>query len=149
MNRIQFAKRKLEQWASCDEKIRLVNMEIEDYQAQLKDARELNAINMDGMPHGNTVSNPTEQKALTVLKIEETYLGTISYLADEAQKAQKIRAEIDGLLDELPPLYREICTARYKRRLAWLDVADECCISEAYAKELHGNIIDVINMSFK
>lgn len=134
----------LQNWASTSEKLDRLNRTLREYQEKLEEARELTGINYDGMPHGTSVSNPTERKAMMALHIDETYQLIFTDLLRSIYEAMETKRKVDKVLQNLPPICERICWKRYGEGLRWWMVAEECGISEEYAKHLHTAILRLI-----
>jgi|GEM_PF-2388867 len=50
----------------------------------------------DGMPHGTTISNPTEQLALKMIKLKESYENNKIKLLDKTLKIDKFLSSVDN-----------------------------------------------------
>ncbi len=73
----------------------------EQYANSLKSISVLGAQNLDGMPHGTNVSNPTEQKCIKLLDIEKTKAWIIAIETMESRLSEikrhflKVRREAE------------------------------------------------------
>ena len=137
----------LQQWAATDKKLDKLNRTLESYRAKLENARDLTGMQYDGMPHGSQVGKPTEEKALSVLEIEETYRPIFVEILLQIQETVEAKKKVDEILKTLPPFYEEVASARYAQGLRWWEVADALGYSEQYVKHIHTVILKTIRDS--
>lgn len=129
-------------WANADKFCARANEEISEYQTLLDGARDLTGLAMDGMPHGSTVGNPTESKAMRVLELEEQYTGHIEYLCTQVAEALALKRTIDGVLNTFPPQYLRMATLRYKYGYSWLKVSLQMYLSEQRVRQMDADLVD-------
>lgn len=71
------------------------------YQEQSKLAKDIDAlrglqsVNMDGLPHGNKVTHPTEDAALAVMDMLRKKRDRINYVAKRISENERLLAKID------------------------------------------------------
>lgn len=87
------------------------------------------AGNMDGLPHGSGVSDPTSTAALQLKALEEQYFNQLAKIA-EAKKT------IEAMIDELDPVERKVLRYRYIKGLKW----EAVCVATHYSWRAVHNI---------
>ena len=93
------------------------------------------APNMDGMPRGSGVSDPTAARAFARIRIRERY---------EAQLAELDRAqlELEHLIGSLDPVERRVMRYRYMQGLQWEAVCAAMNYSWRQTHKIHARALD-------
>lgn len=93
--------------------------------------------NMDGMPRGSGAGDPVLAIVSQHIALKDKYLQ----LLGELSRAQ---AEIEDLINVLPPRYRVLMRLRYIQGLQW----EEVCVSVGYGwsqtHHIHAKALDTI-----
>ena len=97
-------------YADCVKKVERYNERIEQIENTLK------GVNLDGMPHGTALGDPTRTKALNLAILREQ-LGYAKVDAEEMR--QQIADNIEKMKT---PKYKELLFDRYLLLLPWKEV---------------------------
>ena len=135
---------KLYRWATCDQTCHKAVMDIARYREMVKDARDITGVSYDGMPRGTDVTNPTERKALKVLKLEDEYEAHIEYLLAQVTGDLEVKRMVDSVLESFPPIYTQLATLRYQKGYLWSVVARTIYVSEATVRRMDKQIVEAI-----
>lgn len=133
----------LRMWGMATEMCEDLQQEIRDYYHLIEDARDLTGLAMDGMPHSSTPGNPTESKALRTMALEEKYGDHIAAVEKKVDEIINNRNMIEDILSGMSPIYKTMCTLKYKRNnemgrtLSWMEISWELNFSEPYVKKMH------------
>lgn len=114
---------------------------LSEYAVLLNAARDLSGNPPDGMPHGTSVGNPTQQRAMAAIALEQAYEGYADYLRRELESALVNEKLVEEALSRAPAVCRDICLLRYRDGKPWEKVADEVSYSVSYCKRLHGRLL--------
>lgn len=107
------AKAYLRQYADLVRKIERYKERIEGIENVLK------GINLDGLPHGSSIGDPTKNAALNLALLEEQLQLAIL-------EAEQTRQEIADNIEQMPTQkYKELLFDRYLLLMRWEDVTDE------------------------
>lgn len=90
--------------------------------------------NTDGMPHGSSISNRTEESALVLVEAAEQYKKA------EAEALKK-RQQVFNLIWNVPGLKGDILYERYINLKSWDQVADSLHYSLQHIHRLHGEVL--------
>ena len=74
------------------------------------------------------------------MALEESYGAQLEYLYGEVIRVLKIRRFVDGILAEMPPVYRQVCEQRYVKRRTWVRVGMELGIADKTAMRYHAQV---------
>ena len=74
------------------------------------------------------------------MALEESYGAQLEYLYGEVIRVLKIRRFVDGILAEMPPVYRQVCEQRYGKRRTWPRVGMELGVSESTVQRYHAHV---------
>ena len=135
---------KLYRWATCDQTCHKAVTDIARYREMVKDARDITGVSYDGMPHGTDVTNPTERKALKVLKLEEEYEAHIEYLLAQVTGDLEVKRMVDNVLESFPPIYTQMAVLRYQKGYLWSVVARTIYVSEATVRRMDKQVVEAI-----
>ena len=134
----------LYRWASCDATCYKAVQDIAKYRELINEARDLTGVSYDGLPHGNDITKPTEQKALKVLALEDEYEAHIEYLLAQVTGDLEIKRMVDSVLGNFPPIYTQMATLRYAKGYVWSVVARTIYVSEATVRRMDKQVVDAI-----
>lgn len=129
------AKEYLQQYRSIDERVHILQAEVEKLRA---DAESM-SINLDGMPRGSGTNDKTARLAVLLAECETA-------LQNELSKLWSLRLEIVATIGELrEPKYQAILYARYIEGKTWEVIAYEMDITWRYCYMLHGYALEKLN----
>lgn len=94
-------------------KLYYLKLEIKELKLEIKNLSEINSSELTGMPHGSTISNPTEQYFLKKQKLIEKLNSKLEKYIDELTRIENI---IDAIDD---PVIRLIARLRFIDNLKW------------------------------
>lgn len=129
------AKEYMEQYADACRIIRQCQEQY-DREALLIDAVRSPSDN-DGMPHGNSISRPTETKAIRLA-------GKSLSLLQAKQEAQKIQQEIYEIAFKIGGVESDVLIERYIKLKSWHDVFIAVNYSESQTKRYHNAGLDKV-----
>lgn len=107
--------RKLYWLGSCSMKMS-IEKEIRELQAECRALREYKSVNLDGMPHGNTVGDTIGDK---VAKIVDIYDKRIEELGKKLEKQLAEKDKLYSLISTLTVEEQDVIRAKYIYRLRW------------------------------
>lgn len=122
-------------WGDAREQANRYQSQIKDFENRLDDMRGLSGLNFDGLPHGNSISDPTARKAEKILQLCELYEQTITQTYILLNRTLDMMVKVDRLLEDCSPLQRQIAYLRYRERRPWIYVSIKLNISEAWARK--------------
>jgi len=114
------AKEILRQYEYADRRVRRIEMELED-ELRMIDAIRSPSDN-DGMPHGNGIGRPTEEKALKLADIRLR-------LVDARIEAVEARQKVFDLVNSIDGIEGDLLFERYVKLRKW----EEICIILNYS----------------
>lgn len=114
------AKEFLKQYEYADRRVKRLETELED-EIQMIDAIR-SASDNDGMPHGNNISRPTEDKALRLAEKRQR-------LVDARLEAVEARQKVFDLIDGIDGIEGDLLFERYVKLRKW----EEICIILHYS----------------
>lgn len=100
-------------------KLYYIKREIEDLKEEIKNIPEISGIDMSGMPHSNTVSDPIYNLILKKEKLVIRLNKKIEKYLDELIRIENI---IDGI-DDIE--VRTIARMRFVLNKKWVDIGEE------------------------
>lgn len=129
------AKEYLRQYEYAAKRIKRLEEEYEAERLQIDAVRSVS--DNDGMPHGNGISKPTEEKAIRLAdKLQE--------LADARLEAVEIRREVFNFVDGIGGEEGEVLYYRYIKLLLWREVADEMGYTERAVFSIHARALAIV-----
>lgn len=100
------------------------------------------AINYDGMPHGNKISNTT---ALSAIKIADTDTAErIKELKIRILELKKLRTEIMKEIYSLAPVHKAIICGFYIQGQKWEQIAEQINYSVRQSKNIRCIVLEVL-----
>lgn len=100
------------------------------------------AINYDGMPHGNNIS---DQTALLAIKLAETDTAErIKVLTDRIQELKKLKTEILKEILTLTPIHKTIICGFYLQGQKWERIAEQINYSVRRSKDIRYIALEVL-----
>lgn len=106
----------LRNYPSMTEKVHSIENEIELAKEEAQATRDVGSITLDGMPHGNAISDPTYQKAKKVIDI---YDERISKLLDDQLAIIRKQQRLADIIRDLTPDEYNVIQARYFKGIHW------------------------------
>ena len=85
----------LRAWGKTDRENERLEAEYADIVREVEALRGLQALNIDGMPHGNKVTHPTEETALAVIDMLERRKGRLDAIRKRIEDNKRFLARID------------------------------------------------------
>lgn len=129
------AKDYLQQYRLMDERIRILQAEVERLRA---DAESV-SINLDGLPRGSSSNDKTARLAVMLAECE-------TKLQEELSRLWSKRIEIIDKISKLnEPKYQTILYSRYIEGKTWETIAYEMDITWRYCYMLHGYALEKLN----
>lgn len=107
------AKEFLNQYRDCSRKLKSLEREINNLEESVDTIRS--ASDNDGMPHGNNIGRPTEDKAIKLV-------DTIAMYKDLYADAMLKRAEIFDVIMQVDDIKHEVLYLRYVEGLHWEEI---------------------------
>ncbi len=123
-------------WGGAPEQARRYQKQIKDFRDRLDDYRDLSAMTYDGGPKSTAVSDPTGKKAMKILELMELYEKTIEQTTILMNRTLALMLLVDKILEDLPPLQRQIAYLRYRDKRPWVYITMRLSISDAWARRL-------------
>ena len=100
------------------------------------------AINYDGMPHGNNISDST---ALLAIKLAETDTAErIKVLKSRLKELKKLRTEILKEISSLSPIHKAIICGFYLQGQKWEHIAEQINYSVRQSKNIRCVALEVL-----
>lgn len=148
LNEIEKSSRKrvrdiLRQWGKTDRELQRLEAEYVRIIEEVNALRGLHAINMDGMPHGNKVTHPTEETAIAVMQMLERRQDRLADIISRISDCKRFLARIEYAM--VVAKNSEFLRRNYHdcvRPMAKL--ADEFHVSEPTAWRMENDGIDSI-----
>lgn len=98
-------------------KLYFIKLEIEEIKDEIKSITEISSAEITGMPHGATISNPTEQNFLKKEKLIEKLEKKVNQYIDELIR-------IEGIIDNIEnEEVRLIARLRFIQNLKWDEIS--------------------------
>lgn len=91
----------------------------------------------DGMPHGNGISKPTEDKAIRLADKALAYQTA-------ALEAIRIRQQVFDLIETIPGEHGAVLYERYVNLKTWDEVAQSVGYSVRQTFRIHGEALDMV-----
>lgn len=134
----------LRQWGRTDRENERLEAEYVLIVREIEALRGLQAVNMDGMPHGNKVTHPTEETALAVMQMMERRQDRLAEIIKRIGENKKLLARIEYAMvvaknaDFLRRNYHDCVRPMSK-------LAEEFNVSEATAWRMEKEGVDSIS----
>lgn len=129
------AKEFLKQYEYADRRAKRLKAEYER-EMQLIDAIR-SASDNDGMPHGNGISKPTEDKAIRLADKALAYQTA-------ALEAIRIRQQVFDLIETIPGEHGAVLYERYVNLKTWDEVSQSVGYSVRQTFRIHGEALDMV-----
>ncbi len=129
------AKEYLRQYEYADKRVKRLEEEYEAERLLIDAVRSVS--DNDGMPHGNGISKPTEEKAIRLA-------DKLQRLSDARLEAVGIRQELYDFIEGIDGEEGEVLYCRYVRLLLWREVADELGYTERAVFKIHSRALDLV-----
>ena len=130
------AKEYLRQYEYAAKRVKRLEEEYNTEREQIDAVRSVS--DNDGMPHGNGISKPTEDKAVRLAdKLQE--------LADARLDAVEIKREVFNFVEGIGGEEGEVLYCRYIKLLLWREVADELGYTERAVFNIHARALAIVD----
>ena len=129
------AKEYLRQYEYAAKRVKRLEEEYETERLQIDAVRSVS--DNDGMPHGNGISKPTEDKAVRLT-------DKLQRLADARLEAVAIRQELFDFIDGIDGEEGDVLYHRYVQLLLWREVADCMGYTERAVFNIHARALLVV-----
>ena len=117
--------------------VRLLNAEAREIAAEYDG---LNAVAMDGMPHGSTPGRPVE--GLAEKAVENNLADKLQVLDVKKQILETDAAAIKDCLDAVNGRYKQVLTLRYRDKYSWGGISARMGIPDSTARNWHIRAIE-------
>lgn len=94
----------------------------------------------DGMPHGNGIIKPTEEKAIRLA-------DKTKRLIDAKKEAVEIRREVFDFVESIPGVEGDVLFLRYVQLERWTEIADKLSYSLPGVYSIHSRAIELVEKS--
>ena len=130
-------RRRLQRWAKLGERIDGLRAMIRAIQDDINGVGDLKSQNLDGMPHGTTVGQPTELAALQRIALRESYRARLEELEQQIQEADRLRESLEEAVTYLMPEEAFVINRHYRDGKTYEQVAEEqdCDVSTVKRRE--------------
>ena len=129
----------LEFYKDIDLDIKVTSEWLEQYES-VYDTR--GAINYDGMPHGNNISDSTALLAIEIAKTDTA--ERIRILKDRVKDLKKLRTEILKEISSLNPIHKAIVCGFYLQGQKWERIAEQISYSVRQSKNIRCVALEVL-----
>lgn len=110
-------RRRLRKWARNAEEIAALWDQYKAIVDEIDAAGELRAQNLDGMPHAQTVGQPTEAAAIKRITLAERYADRLADLKQRIDDLESIAVDIDAALIFVSADEETVIRLKYKGHL--------------------------------
>lgn len=130
-------RRRLQRWTKLGERIDGLRAMIRAIQDDINGVGDLKSQNLDGMPHGTTVGQPTELAALQRIALRESYRARLEELEQQIQEADRLRESLEEAVTYLMPEEAFVINRHYRDGKTYEQVAEEqdCDVSTVKRRE--------------
>lgn len=104
------------------------------------------AINYDGMPHGNNISDSTALLAIEIAKTNTA--DRIRVLKGRVKDLKKLRTEILKEISSLNPIHKAIVCGFYLQGQKWERIAEQISYSVRQSKNIRCVALEVLGGKF-
>ena len=133
----------LEFYKDIDLDIKVTSEWLEQYES-VYDTR--GAINYDGMPHGNNISDSTALLAIEIAKTDTA--DRIRVLKGRVKDLKKLRTEILKEISSLNPIHKAIVCGFYLQGQKWERIAEQISYSVRQSKNIRCVALEVLGGKF-
>lgn len=130
-------------YKDIDLDIEVVNKWLEQYESTY-DTR--GAINYDGMPHGNNISDSTALFAIAIANTDTA--ECIGALKSRIKELKKLRTEILKEISSLSPVHKAIICGFYLQGQKWEHIAEQINYSVRQSKNIRCVALEVLGRKF-
>lgn len=149
-------RRRLRKWARNAEEIAAL---LDQYKAivdEIDAAGELRAQNLDGMPHAQTVGQPTEAAAIKRITLAERYADRLADLKQRINDLEAVAVDIDAALIFVSADEETVIRLKYKghidrdrkdaQPLTYAEVAARLHYTNRRIKQIEAAAVDTIGV---
>lgn len=108
----------LRRWARVAEFCAARNEEVRQYHALMVATGGVRTQNLDCMPRSTDVHNETLNTVMHLMEMESEYAELVKRIQQEVRDETAFKLYVDGIVNRLPAIQREIIYCRYKRRMS-------------------------------
>lgn len=130
-------------YKDIDLDIKVTSKWLEQYES-VYDTR--GAINYDGMPHGNNISDSTALLAIEIAKTDTA--NRIQVLKGRVKDLKKLRTEILKEISSLNPIHKAIICGFYLQGQRWERIAEQISYSVRQSKNIRCVALEVLGGKF-
>lgn len=130
------AKEFLKQYEYAAKRIRRLEEELNDERLMIDAVRSLS--DNDGLPHGNSISKPTEERAIRLA-------DKLSDLVQARLDAIELRREVFDVVDRVEGVPGDVLFARYIKLMKWDDVSEYVNYSWKWTHHFHKVGLDIVS----
>lgn len=134
------AKEYLKQYEYADRRVRRLEAEYRAEQMMIDAIRS--ASDNDGMPHSQSISRPTEDKAIRLA-------DSLMKLADARIEAVAKRREVYDLIDSIDGIEGDVLYQRYVNLKKWEEICVELHYSWQGIHKVHKRALDIVGSRLK
>ena len=139
-------KKLLFEYASMDERIKDINMQIKFWKETQQAMRETRSVNMDGLPHSSNVGDPVANAAIKIVdRLDANIRELLLELGDMYDK----QAEIRALLSCLTAEEYKIIEQRYIKHIIWDYLPSKMHCSRSTCFNIHDKAIKKLIAKYK
>lgn len=130
-------RRRLQRWTKLGDRIAGLRLMVRAIQDDINGVGDLKSQNLDGMPHGTTVGQPTELAALQRIALRESYRPRLEELERQLTEAVRLRESIEEAVTYLMPEEAFVINRHYRDGMTYELVAEEqdCDVSTVKRRE--------------
>jgi RNA polymerase sigma factor (sigma-70 family) len=130
-------RRRLQRWEKLGDRIAGLRLMVRAIQDDINGVGDLKSQNLDGMPHGTTVGQPTELAALQRIALRESYRARLEELEQQIQEADRLRESLEEAVMYLMPEEAFVINRHYRDGKTYEQVAEEqdCDVSTVKRRE--------------
>lgn len=135
---------RLQRWGKLGDHVEGLRLMIRAIHDDINGVGDLKSQNLDGMPHGTTVGQPTELAALQRIALRESYRPRLEELERQIRDAEKFRESIEEAVTYLMPEDAFVVNRHYRDRLTYEQVAEEADCDVSTVKRRERRAVDMI-----
>ena len=133
----------LKLWGKAERETKTLDAEYRRIVDEIDALRGLQSMNMDGLPHGNKVTHPTEDSAIAIMDMLSRKRDRLNYIFKRIEEDERILAKIEYAM--VLPKYPELLRRYYHDGIRPMQkVADEFHVSKRSAWYMETESIDMI-----
>lgn len=123
--------------------------EAEEYKTLISAARGLHEIQTNGMPRGNQKSDPTQNSAEEVIRLEEEYREVLMRIQTDIANELDFADGVSQMVNQLPYRHREIVERRYRMGDSTERIGYDMGYSVRSVQRFEREAIDILSIKFQ